>query len=166
MQEDTRCDYQDQDSPMTLREGLAEYYRRNSNVTPPDEASEKGAHFFASHDVAHVVFGTTTQIIDEAITDMWQLWGLDISGWEYAKQGLAAPEVREVFHELGFSGVVKGFALMPKYVGEIWRRTHRMHKRWPWTEFGEHLDRPLADIRAEFGIEVLEPHEGASAAHG
>ncbi|PRP95872.1 hypothetical protein ENSA5_37420 [Enhygromyxa salina] len=30
-----------------------------------------------------------------------------------------------------------------------------MHKPWPWTQFGESLDRPLAQIRAEFGIELL-----------
>ncbi|PRP91087.1 hypothetical protein ENSA5_58240 [Enhygromyxa salina] len=151
----TRSAYQDQDSPLTLREGLDEYYRDNPKVTPPDEASDEGARFFASHDVAHVVFGTNTQILDETITDLWQIFGLDISAWEYARQGAAAPEVREVFRELGLRGLAKGLALLPRYVGEIWRRTRRMHKPWPWTEFGEYLDRPLAEIRAEFGIEVL-----------
>lgn len=138
-----------------MREGLDEYYRRNLNITPPDQASEDGARFFASHDVAHVVFGTNTEILDETITDLWQLFGLDISGWEYARQGVGAPEVREVFRELGVRGMVKGLVLVPRYLGIIWKRTRKMTRPWPWTEFEAHLDRPLGEIRAEFGIEVF-----------
>ncbi len=152
---DQRCHYQEQDSPMTLREGLAEYYRKNLNVTPPADASENGARFFASHDVAHVVFGTTTRILDEAVTDLWQAWGLDISWREYMHQGLAAPEVREVFREFGIRELLRSTAMLIGYIPKVRRRTRNMTKPWQWTGFERHLDRPLGEIRREFGIEVL-----------
>ena len=149
------CDYQDQHSRMTLREGLAEYYRKNPNITPPDQASAAGATFFASHDVAHVVFGTTTKIFDEAVTDMWQMLGLDISAWTYIRQGLAAPEVRDVVKQIGFRGTVKAFGEFGRVLPTVWRRAKRMTKPWPWTDFKGYLDTPLGELREEFGIDVL-----------
>jgi hypothetical protein len=151
-----RCDYQDQDARMTLREGLAEYYRNNPGITPPDQASANGAKFFASHDVAHVVFGTTTQIFDEGVTDMWQMLGLDISAWTYVRQGLATPEVRDVVRQIGVRGTLSAFATFPLVVAKVWRRARRMTKPWPWKNFEGHLDVPLGELREEFGIEVLD----------
>ena len=140
---------------MTLREGLAEYYRMNPNITPPDEASEIGELFFGSHDVTHVVFGTTTQNLDEGINDMWSMWGLDISAREYLSRGLEVPEVKALFTWANMREFARDFLALPRYVPELWRRTRSMHKRWPWKDFEPYLDVSLAEIRREFGIEVI-----------
>ena len=74
-----RCRYQDQDSPLTLREGLDEYRAANPALVDPAASTDKGAAFFASHDACHVVFGTTTAILDEATTDLWTFFGVAIT---------------------------------------------------------------------------------------
>jgi hypothetical protein len=151
-----RCDYQDQDTRMTLREGLAEYYRTNPGITPPAQASADGAVFFASHDVVHVVFGTTTEILDEGVTDMWQMLGLDISAWTYIRQGLSTPEVRDIVRQIGVRGTLSAVAMFPRIVPKVWRRARRMTKPWPWKGFEAYLDVRLGELREEFGIEVLD----------
>ena len=152
-----RCAYQDQDSPMTLREGLDEYYRMNPEVTPPEEASEEGEQFFHSHDVTHVVFGTTTTFRDEGINDLWSMYGLDISMREYVGRGLEVPEVKALFKEFGTWAFIKELAKFPGYWPKVRRQAKKMTKPWPWKGYADYLDVPLAQVRREFGIEVLGP---------
>ena len=59
---------------MTLREGLAEYFRRNPGLM--DEAAlprdlSLGLH---SHDIARVVFGCDTSLVGEVVLARWSLF--------------------------------------------------------------------------------------------
>lgn len=62
-------EYQRQDSELTLRHGLAEYYDRHPGLFRPSQLTEDSARFFRSHDIAHVVFGLDTTLNDEALAD-------------------------------------------------------------------------------------------------
>jgi hypothetical protein len=61
--------YQAQNSTLTLREGLAEYYKENGKYTrlsKPDEMTDlESARYFRNHDATHVIFGTHTGDINE-----------------------------------------------------------------------------------------------------
>ena len=56
----------------------------------------------------------------------------------------------------GNAEMIKGLGMLPVYMPKVWLRTRKMTKRWPWTEFESYLDRPLGEIREEFGIEVFD----------
>ena len=151
-----RCAYQTQDSPMTVREGLAEYYRANPEITQPGEGSAIGEVFFASHDVTHVVFGTTTSVRDEAINDMWSMFALDIPAREYISRGLDVPEVKALFTLSSMWEFLVESLRLPLYIPTIRRHAKAMTKPWPWKGFESYLDLPLAEVRREFGIEVID----------
>ncbi len=150
-----RCRYQDQDCTITLREGLREYYDANPGLVDPQSASAEGATFFSNHDVTHVVFGTSTDLIDEGVQDLWTIFGVTIT-WRDYLDFVKTEEGKSVLKQIGVWGFLKatfvGFLwVMPR----VWWRTRKMTRRWPWTGWERYLDVPLADIRREYGIRLL-----------
>ncbi|MEM1241888.1 MAG: hypothetical protein AAGI45_18810, partial [Cyanobacteria bacterium P01_H01_bin.26] len=57
--------YMDKNSPQTLREGLAEYYALNPQVTDPATQPSDFAKILRAHDVGHVIYGCDTGMYDE-----------------------------------------------------------------------------------------------------
>jgi hypothetical protein len=147
------CTYLQQDCPLTLREGLREYYGANPQLIDPEQASDGAAKFFRLHDACHVIFGTTTDLVDEALTDTWTMLGSDVSLTQYA-QFAKINEARELVREIGLAGMTKASLFALPHVPAVWRHTRRMKKKWPWAGVDGLLDRPLAELRREFGIEV------------
>ncbi|MEM6293498.1 MAG: hypothetical protein AAGA54_19655 [Myxococcota bacterium] len=147
-------DYQRPDTSMTLAEGLTEYYAVHDNVTPPTEHRPEAATLFANHDVGHVVFGTTTDLLDEARTDTWILFGCDVGFRGYAGY-FELPEAKAAFASVGWGGVIASAWPLTRAMWDVWRRTKRMHKKWPWIA-GEALhQRSLGSLREEWGIEAI-----------
>ena len=77
-------DYQKQDSPQTLSEGIAEYFTAykqhlNTRVLTPD-ADE----FFRCHDASHVVFGCDISLSDELVVKVSSVFGTTV-GWNVIK---------------------------------------------------------------------------------
>lgn len=147
-------DYQRQETAMTLAEGLAEYYAVHDNVTPPSEQRLEAADLFSNHDVGHVVFGTTTTLIDEARTDTWLLFGCDVGLTGYTGY-LALPEAKAAFASIGWGAVLREGWPITRAMWNVWRRTRRMNKKWPWRASDALRARPLAALREEFGIDVI-----------
>jgi hypothetical protein len=147
------CTYLQQDCPLTLREGLREYYAANPQLIDPEHASDEAAKFFHLHDACHVIFGTTTDLVDEALTDTWTILGSNVSLTQYA-QFAKINEAWELVREIGLASMTKAsFSALP-HVPTVWRHTRRMKKKWPWAGVDALLDRPIAELRREFGIEV------------
>ncbi len=155
-----RFAYQQPDATMTLREGLAEYFESNPELEDPEAFEDPEAgELFACHDAVHIVFGTNTEIKQEAMTDMWAMWGTDV-GWRrymaYLKQPAATDILKKIGRELGWWHVIReSFGALP-YIWRVRKYAKRMHKRWPFHDWKAQLDRPLAEIRAEYGIEFFD----------
>jgi hypothetical protein len=77
--------YQRQDSGLTLKEELAEYYEGHPGLFRPSQLAKDSAQFFRSHDIAHVVFGLDTTLTDEALADAWTLLGTDVGLRRYVR---------------------------------------------------------------------------------
>lgn len=159
--------YQHPRSTLTLREGLREYFEQNPNLIDPEDpakpASAQAAELFRGHDTVHVVFGTNTDIRQEAMTDTWAVLGTT-AGLGYLRY-LSTPEAMQILKEIGQgtaqqSGwrhlVRETVAAVPSMV-EVWRRSRKMFEPWPWLEHESWLDVSLVEIRREFGIEVFQP---------
>ena len=80
-----RLGYQQQDSALTLAEGLEEYYIANvGTVTRPRDLPAESAGLFRSHDICHVIFGLDTRLSDEALADVRTLLSCDVGFRRYA----------------------------------------------------------------------------------
>lgn len=148
--------YQQQDTGLTLLEGLEEYYVANKDVVvrPADLPLESVA-LFRSHDMCHVIFGLGTTLDDEAMADARTLFSCDVGWrryWSYLTQDKQA---KALFQELGY---LKGFDVTLRAMPRIlcaFREARRMNKRWPWNPPESYLGRSLAGLREEFGICVM-----------
>lgn len=146
-------DYQRATSTMTLADGLDEYYAVHDNVTPPGEHRPEAAALFRSHDIGHVVFGTTTDLIDEARTDTWIMFGCDVGLMGYSSY-FKLPEAKAAFDSVGVPTMLRNAWPLTKVMWNTWRRARAMRKRWPWTPPAALHDRSLRDLRSEWGIAV------------
>jgi hypothetical protein len=146
-------EYQRFDTGLSLADGLAEYYSTQPGLSGGRGLSDAAREFFRCHDAAHVVFGCSTELVDEGIVKVWSLLGTT------AGLGLLRdyrlPESREIYRKLGIGEVVATAIRSVAFVPLTAWRCSQMKKRWPWHDFDEYQAAPLVDIRTEFGIRVV-----------
>lgn len=156
-----RGEYQRAETTMSMREGLDEYYRVNPGLSVPATIGDpKSRAYFHNHDCTHVVFGTHTGPLDEGVNDLFTLWGVDLRYRDYITGFLATDESKEIVKSYFTVGLLvrvlwQTLRLLPR----VRRTCKAMSKRWPWTPPDAYLDRPLAELRAEFCIELWRPDE-------
>jgi hypothetical protein len=145
--------YQSSDAGLTLAEGLREYYASREGLVSGRGLSEAAREFFRCHDVAHVVFGCSTALPDEAMVKVWSFLGT--TGGLDVWRGYRLPESKEIYEQITWrdtvATAVRAAAALPLVV---WRCL-RMPKRWPWADFDRHLGTPLQEIRSEYGIRLV-----------
>ena len=146
-------EYQRPDSILTLAEGLREYYSSCEELVGGRGISATAREFFRCHDVAHVVFGCSTSLENEAIVKMWSFFGTT-AGLRLLR-AYRLPESQDIYERLEWrevaSTTVRSVAAVPL---ALWR-CFRMQKRWPWSEFDIYLDVRLVEIRREYGIKLV-----------
>jgi hypothetical protein len=145
--------YQEPESPLTLAEGLREYYASRADLAGGRGASEAAREFFRCHDAAHVVFGCDTTLPQEGVVKLWSFFATD-AGFSLLR-AYNLPESREIYARLEPREELRAarttLAAFPRV---IWR-ARRMRRRWPWRDFESYLHAPLREIRREFGIRVI-----------
>jgi hypothetical protein len=151
-----RCRYQEQDSPQTLAEGLAEYYAVNGErVSPPQSLPPESQALFRNHDVCHVIFGLDTTLADEGMADVRTLLSCDVGWGTYARYMTSDPEAKAIFKDLGYARAIWAtLVIVPRMlraIGEAWRSP----KRWPWEAPSSYFDRRLGDLRRDYGIRLI-----------
>jgi hypothetical protein len=144
--------YQTQDSLQTLADGIAEYYAAYPGLAQVRAMSPEGQQFFRSHDAAHVAFGCGVTLDQEAVVKLSSIFGTT-AGFGVLR-GYRLHESTRIYEQLALSEVLatilRAIILVPRTVV----RCLRQRARWPWDEFEPYLDRPLREIREEFGIRV------------
>ena len=146
--------YRRQTSPQTLKNGLQEYHKKYPHLLQSPELAAELGELFKHHDVIHVVFGCDISFHDEILTDVWSIFGSTISLMSYLSY-LKYPEITDIVKEIG---LIKAFVIFLGTVLDavrVFLRTLQMTKKWPWKDYEIYLDKPLCEIRAEFGIKVL-----------
>lgn len=150
-----RFHYQDPASPLTLRQGLQEYFAEHSGLLRPDSADTQTTEFFHSHDACHVLFGLDTTLPDEGLADLWTIFGTNIGLGRYSNYLRTNAAARQLVRDIGlFQTIVTALRLLPS-VARVFLRSRKMKKKWPWGEEGHYLDRALVELRNEFNIDVL-----------
>lgn len=151
-------EYQRSDSTLTLAEGLRAYHASRDDLVQGRGVSPAAREFFRCHDAAHVVFGCSTTLVEEAIVKVWSAFGT--SAGLGVLRGYRLPEAQEIYEPIGWRDVVhtarRSLGVLPRV---LWRCL-RMRKRWPWADFEKHLDVQLAELRREYGIEPILVEDG------
>jgi ubiquinone biosynthesis protein Coq4 len=145
--------YKRPDTTITLAEGLREYYASRDDLATGRGISDAAQEFFRCHDAAHVVFGCSTELPDEGVVKMWSFFGTTAGFGLLAAYRLS--ESQEIYETLGWGLVVSTAVRMLRLVPLTLWRCFRMVKRWPWSQFDQYLDVPLAEIRREYGIQLV-----------
>jgi hypothetical protein len=162
-----KCRYQDQDASITLAEGVDEYYQANPHLLLP-QSTDPAALFFLCHDRIHVVFGCNTSFLHEVRTDLWTILGSDIGLVKYANY-IKSPAIKLLYKDVQ-GKTSKNPTLLKEIKADIkssmrsvlaapfhvFNRTRKMKKKWPWFKSENLMDRPLNELRAEYGIKVFE----------
>ena len=160
-----RGGYQLEETDMTLGQGLAEYYRVNPGLSNPSTLTDvKSAEYFHCHDCTHVIFGTHTGVIDEIVNDLWTIYGVQIRLSQYAAGFYATAEGKKIAKKFDIPETLRATVKSLRLFPEVRRRGKAMTQKWPWVPPQGALDRPLVDIRAEYGIQVF--HAEAVLANG
>lgn len=148
------CSYLQADCSLTLDKALQQYRRSNPDQLEVEALQEPARTLFRQHDLAHVVFGCDNSLHDEVLIDVWTLAGSDVTTRDY-KRYLELPEVKNLLKESGWRTLIgESLRALPD-VFRVLLRARRMHKPWPFQVPDTYLQRPLSDLRDEFGIEVL-----------
>ena len=140
------------DARMTLAEGLADYYARNPGLKRGETLPPAAAAFFRRHDAVHVVFGCGTTLADEAVVKLSSIFGT--TGGLAVLRGYALYDSFDIYRRLPLGEVLATIAAAPILVPRTLARRLRQTKPWPWSDFAPLLDRPLDDLRREYGIVV------------
>lgn len=144
--------FQRQDSAQTLAEGIAEYYSANPGLAKGRGLSPEAQAFFRCHDAAHVVFGCSTALDDEAAVKIASLFGTT-AGLRVLK-GYRLHESLEIYRQLPPAAVLGAIARSVLIVPRALLRCLRQRERWPWADFDRYLAVPLREVRRKFGIVV------------
>lgn len=147
-------EYQHPDSTMTLRQALAELRGAEADVS--ETVSVETAAALEAHDIVHILFGLDISDLDEVVAHGWMLFGTTLSMADMHEVARHRDH-RQLAARMGH-GRRAGLFLraLPRLVRATFR-ARRMAKAWPWMDFDRHLDRPLADLRREFGIVLDTP---------
>ncbi|MCB9598103.1 MAG: hypothetical protein H6719_35645 [Sandaracinaceae bacterium] len=147
--------YMDPASTLTLREGLEEYYGTIDDLVTDDNAAPDVAALFRFHDTTHVLFGCDTSMRGEALTDTWSVFGTDVTLKAYRRY-FELQETQDIFASMTFWEKVQALAISTVLIPRALWRALRMTKKWSFRDHEAYLDRPLCEVRAEFGIRVIE----------
>ena len=146
-------EYQHPDTSLTLESGLAEYYASRDDLVGGRGVSTAAREFFRCHDAAHVVFGCSTTLLNEAIVKTWSFFGTT-RGLRLVRE-YRLPEAQEIYEQLDWSSITRTALRSVTVMPRVMARCMRMHKRWPWSDFDAYRHVSLPELRREFGIVVL-----------
>jgi ubiquinone biosynthesis protein Coq4 len=152
--------YEVQESTRTLAEGIAEYYAANPGLSALRGMSPEAQQFFRCHDVAHVVFGCSIELDDEAVVKIASIFGT--TAGLRVLQGYRLHESAQIYEQLPLRAMLNSILHSVVIVPRTVYRCLRQRSRWPWTEFDRFLEVPLRELRESFGIRVA--HGGSPRA--
>ena len=150
-----RLPYLKQNCDLTLEEGLKIHY----SVNQAYKNNVKLVPAFYNHDIAHVLFGLSTQVKHESLVDTRCIfgtnWGFKIYMDDYLKNPKAIKIIMVIFKEIGY---VKGILLSLITLPNVFRviiDCKKMNKTWELNPSDALLKTKLSDLRKEYNIKVI-----------
>ncbi|SEQ66516.1 Coq4 family protein [Neolewinella agarilytica] len=140
---------------ITLREGLDIFQQKNKKFFSTRPMSGKARTFLSSHDIAHVVFGCDTTLYGEGVVKVWTTFGTTLSFWKVIR-GYNEVNAFQLFRAYSFRHIAGNILRFLWAIPTVIIRSGQMKKPWAWSDYQPYLDKPIAEIREEFNIRVVE----------
>jgi len=145
---------QDIYSALSLQAGL-ELFRIREGLAEKAKATRQEARLHLDrHDIAHVLLGLDTSPDQEALVDIWTVFGTNATLSDIMTF-LQLPEEKEILKEIG-CWTVTGTSIraLPK-ISKVARAARKQSAKWPWRDYHALLERKVEDIRADFRLPDL-----------
>ncbi len=144
--------YQQIETEMTLEQGIKEL--RDFEGPTGDTSIAMGAqlaHVMAAHDAVHVLFGCSTNMKDEALAHFVMILGTDVTLADM--RGVAkSKEHKSVVGKHSKLEIAKVILGAPVDLVKVLKLKRKMKTKWPWHGYADYLNRPINEIRKDFGI--------------
>mgnify|MGYP000011444482 FL=1 len=154
--------YQNQNTDITVLEGIKEYREYLVQNNKDKLQDFEGSQLIRDHDATHVIFGLDTTIEQESMLDTWVLWGTEFK-WKYLLSYIGKQELKELqkklFKEIGVLKLIYTALKIVPIKLKIILRALKMKKKWPFIAPKNLLEKKICDVRAEYGIIILSKEE-------
>jgi ubiquinone biosynthesis protein Coq4 len=140
---------------ITLQQGLDKFQEKNLKYFSDRPMSDEAKAFLSSHDIAHVVFGCDTTIYGEGVVKVWTTFGTTLSFWKVIS-GYNEVNAFELFKAYSFRHVAGNILRFLVIIPTVIERARKMKKPWTWLNYESYLNKPIAEIRREFNIRIVE----------
>ena len=152
--------YQEQNSELTLQQGMEEFYSINPKFKDLSEKEGKEGLFY-QHDITHIVFGLDSSFDQEHLLDSWTLWGTKFK-WKKIYDYIKHPTIKEInkniLKEFGIWRLIKKLIIFIPFKLLVVSRALRMKKKWNYHEISDELlNSRISDLRKEYNINVYIP---------
>ena len=146
--------YLEPDCRSTLREGIEELRKaEGANGDASAQVSPELSRDLDVHDAIHVLFGCRTNLAGEVLAHVWTAFGTTAKLHDLRRVG-AHEDHRAILSGIGHLRLLGAWLRnSPRIAATLWQSS-RMKKRWPVEELDAFLDRPLDEIRREYGIRL------------
>ncbi len=143
--------YMNPASTSTLGEAIFEL-RRAEGVDDMADLSDL-ATTMEPHAAVHVLFGCSTSLLGEVQAHLWMLMGTTTPLAEMHRAA-SSRDHSAVLKEIGLLNLLATWARALPTVASIFLRSRQMTRRWDATDLERCFDRPLVELRAEYGIRL------------
>lgn len=141
---------------LTLRQGWEQFCQEHVGHLSHEQAGlpQDVKEFFLAHDMAHVLFGCDISLCGEGAVKIWTLFGTTL-GLRGHIRAYRKAQTFDLSLRFTFGHIVRHILPLLFSVPLLIIRARQMNEPWPWSNYNAYLDRPIAEIREEFGIRVL-----------
>ena len=84
------------------------------------------------------------------------MFASDVGFWRYVSYLRTNPEAQQLLKETGWRKTISlSLQVLPRMVA-VWLRARKMKGKWPWEPGEELQSKPLAQIRGEMNLRLLD----------
>lgn len=144
--------YKKNNTTQTLREGIKEL--RDFEGDTGDVALQVGNEMqtvLKAHDSVHVVFGCDTSMDDEALAHFVMIFNTDVKIADM-KAVAKDKDHRRIVGTHSKTAILKVLLGAGSDLVRVLMLKKRMSRKWSWWKYEQYLDKPISEIRSEFGI--------------
>lgn len=144
--------YKRNDTKLTLREGIKEL--RDFEGVLGDMSQQVGPDMetvLKAHDAVHVVFGCDTSMSDEALAHFVMIFATDVK-LNDMREVAKNKDHRRIVRSHNKKQILKVLLGVGGDLYRVLKLKRKMDRKWSWFGFEYHLDKPISEIRREFGI--------------
>ena len=148
--------YLKQQSELTLFEGIKELraFEGENENNLESKTTEQFKNSLEGHDVIHSLFGCSTDVLGEIKVHLWMMFATTTKMSEI-KNALGSKDHKTTLKEIGHFNLIKRWFIAIPIAIKIYRRSKKMHKKYPVENFKSNLDQKLKDLRKEYNINII-----------